>query len=385
MAKKKHQLNEKKQAREDKKETASSSSHSKPQNKQTLVIKEEEDIEDNEKQEQTEISESSSFSRTSENVSDVVSNVINNSVPDKSKDINDNSKKIRQRQENSLGELTKNFIRYIKENGNNIVHINDVVKKLKVKKRRIYDITNVLEGKNFFLGIGYIQKLEKNKVRWMKEDLNEDHDHWEQEKSIQNSIEEKTIKLEDLKKEEQRLDNIIYDLKNEFDNMLQEDDFKKYGYITHSDLKNLTSQEKNINLIAIKAPVGTTIEIPDPNIMENIYRETKNNMELGKEPKDLFLLESLQKKYQVFLECPPNSDSEIDIFLVLDREENKVGTINGGGNTFEKGASINQINLNHNDQINFNGVNQKIESSGGGLFASNKNSNLNISSLKPLK
>ena len=285
-----------------------------------------------------------------------------------------------------MGELTKNFIRYIKENGNNIVHINDVVKKLKVKKRRIYDITNVLEGKNFFLGIGYIQKLEKNKIRWMKEDLNEDHDHWEQEKSIQNSIEEKTIKLEDLKKEEQRLDNIIYDLKNEFDNMLQEDDFKKYGYITHSDLKNLTSQEKNINLIAIKAPVGTTIEIPDPNIMENIYRETKNNMELGKEPKDLFLLESLQKKYQVFLECPPNSDSEIDIFLVLDREENKVGAMHGSGNTFEKGNSINQINFNQNDQINFNSsVNQKIGGSGGGFFTSNGNNNLNISSLKPQK
>jgi transcription factor E2F6 len=55
-------------------------------------------------------------------------------------------KRPRQRQENSLGELTKNFIKYIKERGENIVHINDVVKKLKVKKRRIYDITNVLEG-----------------------------------------------------------------------------------------------------------------------------------------------------------------------------------------------------------------------------------------------
>lgn len=59
----------------------------------------------------------------------------------------ENNKKQRQRHENSLGELTKNFIRYIKENGDNVVPINDVVKKLKVKKRRIYDITNVLEGK----------------------------------------------------------------------------------------------------------------------------------------------------------------------------------------------------------------------------------------------
>lgn len=60
---------------------------------------------------------------------------------------NTRGKRPRQRQENSLGELTKNFIRYIKERGENVVNINDVVKKLKVKKRRIYDITNVLEGK----------------------------------------------------------------------------------------------------------------------------------------------------------------------------------------------------------------------------------------------
>ena len=56
-------------------------------------------------------------------------------------------RKSRQRQENSLGELTKNFINYIKEQGGKEININDVVKQLKVKKRRIYDITNVLEGK----------------------------------------------------------------------------------------------------------------------------------------------------------------------------------------------------------------------------------------------
>jgi len=58
-----------------------------------------------------------------------------------------NTGKKRQRQENSLGELTKNFINYIRDQKNKEIDINEVVKKLKVKKRRIYDITNVLEGK----------------------------------------------------------------------------------------------------------------------------------------------------------------------------------------------------------------------------------------------
>ena len=64
-------------------------------------------------------------------------------------------KQKRQRQENSLDELTKAFIDYVKETKKAEININDVVKKLKVKKRRIYDITNVLEGKktkyNFFI------------------------------------------------------------------------------------------------------------------------------------------------------------------------------------------------------------------------------------------
>lgn len=38
--------------------------------------------------------------------------------------------------------------------------LNDAVKILDVQKRRIYDITNVLEG------IGLIKKAKKNKIQW---------------------------------------------------------------------------------------------------------------------------------------------------------------------------------------------------------------------------
>ena len=58
-----------------------------------------------------------------------------------------NKKQKRQRQENSLDELTHAFIKYAKETSTPHININDIVKKLKVKKRRIYDITNVFEGK----------------------------------------------------------------------------------------------------------------------------------------------------------------------------------------------------------------------------------------------
>ena len=64
-----------------------------------------------------------------------------------------NRKQKKQRKENSLDELTRDFIEYVKDTKNMRLNLNDIVKKLNVKKRRIYDITNVLEGKIFFLFI----------------------------------------------------------------------------------------------------------------------------------------------------------------------------------------------------------------------------------------
>ncbi len=61
-----------------------------------------------------------------------------------------NRKQKRQRKENSLDELTRDFIQYVKDTKNMRLNLNDIVKELNVKKRRIYDITNVLEGKFFF-------------------------------------------------------------------------------------------------------------------------------------------------------------------------------------------------------------------------------------------
>lgn len=62
-----------------------------------------------------------------------------------------NKKTKRQHQENSLDELTKEFVEYVNEAESEIIDLNDVVKKLRVKKRRIYDITNVLEGKLYII------------------------------------------------------------------------------------------------------------------------------------------------------------------------------------------------------------------------------------------
>jgi hypothetical protein len=66
----------------------------------------------------------------------------------------------RARQENGLVMLTVKFIELLKEAPDQCIDLNVAVAQLNVQKRRIYDITNVLEG------IGLIMKHKKNKIKW---------------------------------------------------------------------------------------------------------------------------------------------------------------------------------------------------------------------------
>jgi hypothetical protein len=64
-----------------------------------------------------------------------------------------NKKKVKHRKDNSLDELTKKFIKYVLEEKSNIINLEEIRKKLKSKKRRIYDITNVFQGKKILIDI----------------------------------------------------------------------------------------------------------------------------------------------------------------------------------------------------------------------------------------
>jgi hypothetical protein len=64
-----------------------------------------------------------------------------------------NEKKLKNRKDNSLDELTKKFIKFVLEERCNIINLEEVRKKLKSKKRRTYDITNVFQGKIILIDI----------------------------------------------------------------------------------------------------------------------------------------------------------------------------------------------------------------------------------------
>lgn len=65
------------------------------------------------------------------------------------------------RYDSSLGLLTKKFIALLRSSAHGDLDLNCAASQLKVQKRRIYDITNVLEG------IQLIEKNSKNHVQWM--------------------------------------------------------------------------------------------------------------------------------------------------------------------------------------------------------------------------
>lgn len=63
--------------------------------------------------------------------------------------------------ETTLTHLTKRFVKLLNSNSERVINLNDASLKLSVAKRRIYDITNVLEG------IGLLQKTSKNVTKWV--------------------------------------------------------------------------------------------------------------------------------------------------------------------------------------------------------------------------
>ncbi|MCI04203.1 transcription factor E2FA, partial [Trifolium medium] len=69
--------------------------------------------------------------------------------------------------------------------------------------------------------------------------------------------------VEKLSLEEQRLDDKIREMQEKLRSLSEDENNQKFLFVTEEDIKGLPCFQ-NETLIAIKAPHGTTLEVPDP-------------------------------------------------------------------------------------------------------------------------
>ena len=274
-------------------------------------------------------------------------------------------------QENSLGKLTKDFINYIKTEGRKSININDLVNKLGVKKRRIYDITNVLQG------IEYLQKSGKNEIIWTKTISNKSKAKKKPSLIKKNNNNKQKLNKEELEKEKKELDDDIEKFKAEFNSIAKKGEFEEYGYITLDDIKNL-SINKKVDLVVIKATKGTVMNVIDKKDIKQAYDSAKRLMENNEMKSNNSLLNILNKSNQLILTCP--EDVGLNIYEINngDIKEIKTNKSSSESNDNEKNIFDNKYTKNNfeNQDNNINNNKNPILNSNA-FFSFNKQ---NISS-----
>ncbi|XVF63700.1 hypothetical protein PTKIN_Ptkin09bG0107800 [Pterospermum kingtungense] len=181
------------------------------------------------------------------------------------------------RYDSSLGLLTKKFVNLIMESKDCTLDLNHTAEVLEVQKRRIYDITNVLEG------IGLIEKTSKNHIRWKRCD-----DMGSME--LDDQVTRLKAEIQSLYAEECRLDDCIREKQESLGSLDEDADYQKYMFLTEEDIMSLPCL-RNQTVFAIKAPENTYIEVPDPD--EDIgflQRQYKMIVRSHNGPIDLYLL-----------------------------------------------------------------------------------------------
>ncbi|XP_064304118.1 transcription factor E2F6 isoform X2 [Phalacrocorax carbo] len=172
----------------------------------------------------------------------------------------------------SLVYLTRKFMDLVKTAPHGVLDLNEVATTLGVRKRRVYDITNVLDG------IHLIQKRSKNLIQGSNSD--------------QVAPEDQHLKDEvsDLSAMEAALDELIKNCAHQLFELTDDRENAKLAYVTYQDIRSIQAFQEQI-VIAIKAPEETKLEIPIPkeDCIEVHVKSTKG-------PIDVYLCEVEQEE-----------------------------------------------------------------------------------------
>uniref|UniRef100_G3PXY3 E2F transcription factor 5 n=1 Tax=Gasterosteus aculeatus TaxID=69293 RepID=G3PXY3_GASAC len=154
------------------------------------------------------------------------------------------------RHKKSLGLLTVKFVSLLQDTKDGALDLKAAADILAVKqKRRIYDITNVLEG------VGLIEKKNKNVIQWRGENSGS------QNKEVLEQVNLLKAQISELEAQEKALDNQKAWLEENIIHFNLDPSLSTYKFVTHEDICSAFSGE---TLLAVVAPAGTQLEVPLP-------------------------------------------------------------------------------------------------------------------------
>ncbi|XP_003411557.2 transcription factor E2F1 [Loxodonta africana] len=171
------------------------------------------------------------------------------------------------RYETSLNLTTKRFLDLLSRSADGVVDLNWAAEELKVQKRRIYDITNVLEG------IQLIAKKSKNHIQWLGSHT---------AVGISGQLEGLTQDLRHLQESERQLDHLIHVCTTQLRLLSEDADSQRLAYVTCQDLRSIADPAEQM-VVVIKAPPETQLQAVDSSETFQIYLKSKQG------PIDVFL------------------------------------------------------------------------------------------------
>lgn len=189
------------------------------------------------------------------------------------------------RYDSSLGLLTKKFINLLQQAEDGTLDLNKAAEILNVQKRRIYDITNVLEG------VGLIVKPLKNQIHWKGFDMS-------RPKEVGSEIASLKAELQSLENEDCRLDAMICSMQENLISLTEDENNERWLYLTKEDISCIPFFQ-NCTLIAVKAPHGTSLEVPNPDEgLEFSERQYQMLLRSSMGPISCYLLSNHEEKFE---------------------------------------------------------------------------------------
>ncbi|XP_070767208.1 transcription factor E2F1 [Enoplosus armatus] len=153
------------------------------------------------------------------------------------------------RYDTSLNLTTKRFLNLLSQSADGVVDLNWASQVLDVQKRRIYDITNVLEG------IQLISKKSKNNIQWLGNRV---------DAALVSRHKELQREVCDLTEAEEQLDELITKCNLQLRLLTEDPQNKKLGYVRCQDLRKSVDSPDQL-IMVIRAPPETQMQVSEPS------------------------------------------------------------------------------------------------------------------------